>query len=113
MNKQFDSTALAKRNYSMDEVLRDKIHKRLEIVNTIKHLLVERLNLPLNRDEISEDAPLFGSGLGLDSIDSLEIVVAIEATFGVSIADGDVATLRSINIIADYVLANQEGPQNT
>ncbi len=68
------------------------------IVNTlrIEHVTIE---------EIDSDAPLFREGLGLDSIDALELVVAIEKTFSVVIEDEDVGreALASINALARFI----------
>ena len=54
----------------------------------IKDLIVSRLKLEgVSPSEIGDDSPLFGEGLGLDSIDALELVLAVEQTFGVRIDD--------------------------
>nr|VFK14807.1 MAG: acyl carrier protein [Candidatus Kentron sp. LPFa]VFK30491.1 MAG: acyl carrier protein [Candidatus Kentron sp. LPFa] len=82
--------------------------RRQEITNRLKEVLIERLMLPLEPDEIAEDSPLFGSGLGLDSVDALEIVVVVESNFGVSIADDDMQAFRSINTVVDFIEAKQE-----
>ncbi|MFH1157165.1 MAG: phosphopantetheine-binding protein [Pseudomonadota bacterium] len=82
--------------------------QRRKLIQDLKEILIEKLSLPLEPSEIAEDAPLFGSGLGLDSIDALEIVVAVEEKFGVSITDDDMAVFRSINTIADFISNNQE-----
>nr|VFK63149.1 MAG: acyl carrier protein [Candidatus Kentron sp. UNK]VFK71373.1 MAG: acyl carrier protein [Candidatus Kentron sp. UNK] len=82
--------------------------RRQEITNRLKEVLIERLMLPLEPNEIAEDSPLFGSGLGLDSVDALEIVVVVESNFGVSIADDDMQAFRSINTVVDFIEARQE-----
>ena len=71
----------------------------------IKEAIVQSLRLPFPPTEIADDVPLFGEGLGLDSIDALEIVLAIERTFGVRIADEETArrVLRSVNAIAAFI----------
>lgn len=51
----------------------------------VKEMLIERLHLKLAPGEIDDRAPLFVEGLGLDSIDALEVAVAVEQTFGVKI----------------------------
>jgi acyl carrier protein len=84
--------------------VKEKIRKREEIIHRIKKIFIERLRLPLKEEEINEDAPLFGLGLGLDSVDALEIVVGLEQEFGISIGDEDMQVLRSINTIVDYIL---------
>ncbi len=73
----------------------------------IKSLLVERLRLEIEPETISDEEPLFGEGLGLDSIDALELVLGIEQEFGVKIEDEEVGAqvLASINSLADFVLS--------
>ena len=56
---------------------------------------------------IGDDQPLFGRGLELDSIDTLELAMAVEEEFGVVITDDDTDTLLSLNRLVDHVLANQ------
>ena len=73
----------------------------------IKEMLVKNLMLQITPDQIGDDTPLFGAdGLGLDSIDALELVVSMEKTFGVGVPNSEVATkaLRSVNTIRDYIL---------
>lgn len=78
--------------------------------NQIKEMLVKNLMLQTTADQIGDDLPLFGSnGLGLDSIDALELVVSMEKTFGVGVPNSEVAAkaLRSVNTIHDYILENR------
>ena len=73
----------------------------------IKEMLVKNLMLQTPVEEIGDDLPLFGpDGLGLDSIDALELAVSMEKTFGVSVPNSDVAAkaLQSVNTIHDYIL---------
>ncbi|MEY2439005.1 MAG: acyl carrier protein [Verrucomicrobiota bacterium] len=73
----------------------------------IKDMLVKNLMLHTTVDQISDDLPLFGpNGLGLDSIDALELVVSMEKTFGVGVPNSEVAgkALQSVNTIHDYIL---------
>lgn len=73
----------------------------------IKRAIVRSLRLPIAPEDIADDIPLFGEGLGLDSIDVLELVLEIERTFGVAIADEQTGArvLRTVNTIADYITA--------
>ena len=76
----------------------------------IKEMLVKNLMLQTTADQIGDELPLFGpDGLGLDSIDALELVVSMEKTFGVGVPNSEVAgkALRSVNTIHDYILEKQ------
>ena len=78
--------------------------------NEIKQAIVRSLRLPMQPDEIGDSLPLFGEGLGLDSIDVLELVLEIERTFGVTIADQDTGmrVLRSVDTIAAFIEASRK-----
>jgi acyl carrier protein len=83
-----------------DDTLRDQI----------KQMMVENLMLRVSKEEIGDDLPLFGpDGLGLDSIDALELVVSMEKNFGVSVPNSEAAkkALATVNSIADYVAAHR------
>jgi acyl carrier protein len=76
----------------------------------IKEMLVKNLMLQTTPEQIGDDLPLFGAGgLGLDSIDALELVVSMEKTFGVGVPNSEVAAkaLRSVNTIHDYIVEKQ------
>ena len=78
-----------------------------DLRKSIKEMLVKSLMLQTTPDEIGDDLPLFGpGGLGLDSIDALELVVSMEKTFGVGVPNSEVAAkaLRTVNTIHDYIL---------
>jgi len=77
----------------------------------IKEMMVEKLMLRIPKEKIPDDMPLFGpQGLGLDSIDALELVVSLEKQFGVTIPSSEVAktALATVNSIHDYVLVSAE-----
>ena len=71
----------------------------------IKQAIVRSLRLPIAWEEIGDATPLFDGGLGLDSIDVLELVLEIERAFGVAIGDEQVGmkVLRSVDTIAEYI----------
>ncbi len=72
----------------------------------IKQLLVEALHLEgVDPSKIADDSPLFGEGLGLDSVDALELVVALEKEFGVRIQNHEVGkeAFASISALAAFV----------
>lgn len=77
----------------------------LELKQKIKEVLIDELMLQEQPDEIHNDTALFGEGLGLDSVDALQLVVALEKNFGLKISDAEKAKhiLRSIDTIAEAV----------
>jgi len=87
-----------------------------DLRSRIKEMLVKNLMLQVTPEQIGDDAPLFGpGGLGLDSIDALELVVSMEKTFGVGVPNSEVAgtALRSVNTIHDYILEKRPGTVQT
>jgi acyl carrier protein len=81
-----------------------------DLRDAIKEMMVTNLMLKVPKEEIGDDLPLFGpEGLGLDSIDALEIVVSLEKQFGVSVPNSDTArqALATVNSIHDYVVAHR------
>jgi len=78
-------------------------------------MIIETLKLEeISAEEIDDDAPLFKEGLGLDSIDALELVVAIEKVFNVIIEDEDVGkeAFGSIRILAGFIQKEFTGADN-
>jgi len=81
-----------------------------ELIQDVKQLIIERLKLEeIAAEDIDTDAALFGEGLGLDSIDALELVIGLEKEYGVSIPDAEVGkqVFQSVRTIAQYVVDNQ------
>jgi acyl carrier protein len=81
-----------------------------EFKDEIKQLIITSLKLDITADSIADDAPLFQSGLGLDSIDALELAVAIERKYHVTIPDEKVGkqAFSSVEALAGYVAAHRE-----
>jgi acyl carrier protein len=80
------------------------------IKQDIKRLMIENLMLQIGAEEIGDDQPLFGPGsVGLDSVDALQLVVALDKTYGLKVADSEVARqiLQNVNTIVDAVVKNQ------
>lgn len=80
---------------------------RRQLCGEVKALLVDRLALDVNPELIGDDQPLFGRGLELDSIDTLELAMAIEESYGVTITDDETESLLSLNRLVDHVEANR------
>ena len=84
------------------------VQRREEVLDTLRETLIAALRLKREPDELDPDTPLFGTGLGLDSSDALELVVAVEFAFGVTLADADAGpafALRTLNALVDRILA--------
>lgn len=90
----------------MKDTTKQLITQRSNLIHKVKYGLISRLSLPYEEADLHEDASLLGSGLGLDSLDALEVILGIEQEFKVKIEEGNVSVLRSINTIVDFVIAN-------
>ena len=81
-----------------------------ELIEQLKLQIIETLNLEgMTPGQIDDDAPLFGDGLGLDSIDVLELIVLIEKNYGIRLtspAEGR-QVFRSVAVMADYVASHR------
>jgi acyl carrier protein len=83
---------------------------RAELMATIRKMIVRGLHLDLRPEDISETGPIFGEdGLGLDSLDALELVVLVEEEFGVSIPDEEIGkrAFASVAVLADFIVAER------
>jgi acyl carrier protein len=82
----------------------------------IKQLIIDQLNLEgMTPDMIGDEQPLFGEGLGLDSVDALELVVALEKAYGIKIEAGDAtreafASVAALSDLVDRLRAEGAGP---
>ena len=77
-----------------------------DLKRKLKELLIERLKFEdMSPDDIGDDEPLFAGGLGLDSIDALEIVVMLESEFGIKVKNEAAARqyFRSVSSLAGFV----------
>jgi len=77
-----------------------------ELIDKIKGEIIETLNLEdLKKEDIDTDAPLFGTGLGLDSIDALELIVLMEKNYGIKISNPQDGKLifKSVRTMAEYI----------
>ena len=85
-----------------------------ELKRQIKQMLVENLMLQISAEEIGDDQLLFGAGgLGLDSVDALQLVVALDKNYGVKVSDTGVArkTMQTVNTIATAIQEHQALPK--
>ena len=84
-----------------------------ELILQIKQLLIENLMLQLTAEEIGDQQPLFGpESVGLDSVDALQVVVALDKTVGLKIQDPEAAKqiLQSVHTIAEAVVQHRANP---
>jgi acyl carrier protein len=89
---------------------RSMVEPTNNLIEKIKQLIITRLRLvDMTPEMIENNAPLFGEGLGLDSIDALELVLGLEKEFGVVIPDAEVGkkVFQSVTTMAQYVLEQQ------
>jgi acyl carrier protein len=88
------------------------IRRREEVLAKIRRLLIASLELRREPDEIDPDTALFGTGMGLDSVDAVEVVIGLETEFGIKLTDPDDRrrALRSVNALVDVVMAHGEAP---
>lgn len=81
-----------------------------KLVQELKEEIIQALNLEeMTPDDIDENAPLFGEGLGLDSIDALELIVLMERNYGIKLANANEGKeiFKSIQVMADYIAKNR------
>ena len=90
------------------EKIQARAQKRFDKAWRIKSEIIGKLGLETGPEMVSDNQPLFGRGLEMDSLDSLEIVVMIQNLFGVSISDDDAGAFGSINALVDFIEAHEE-----
>jgi acyl carrier protein len=89
----------------------------LELINEVKAFIIETLDLEdVTLADIDDDAPLFGDGLGLDSIDSLELGVGLQKRYGLKLSAESEETRQvfaSVRALAEYIAANRGDKQES
>ena len=81
-----------------------------ELILTLKEQIIDALNLEeITPEDIENDAPLFGDGLGLDSIDALELIVILDKFYGIKLTNPAAGKeiFKSVATIAEYVSKNR------
>ena len=81
--------------------------ERSQVLAKIKRIVINNLNLDLSEDQIDDDSPLFGTGLGLDSIDALDLVIGIEEGFSIKVGEDELYVFKSVNSLVDYIMERQ------
>jgi acyl carrier protein len=82
-----------------------------QLIAELKQRIIESLNLEeVKPEDIPNDDPLFGEGLGLDSIDALELIVMMEKHYGIKLKDASEgkAIFQNISTMADYIVKNRK-----
>jgi acyl carrier protein len=85
--------------------------EQTDLQREVATLLVEALNLELTADAIDPEAPLYGEGLGLDSIDILEVALVVSQRYGFQLRSDDednVRIFRSLASLAEHIAANRQ-----
>lgn len=81
-----------------------------QLIEELKKEIIEVLNLEgMKPEDIDADAPLFGEGLGLDSIDALELIVMMEKNYGIKLANASEGReiFKSVSVMANYIQAHR------
>ncbi len=82
-----------------------------ELIETLKEQIIEALNLEgMCSDDIDADAPLFGEGMGLDSIDVLELIVLLDRQYGIKLTNPEQGkeVFRCVRSMAEYINEHQK-----
>ena len=80
------------------------------LILELKEEIIKSLNLEeMTPEDIDSDAPLFGEGLGLDSIDALELIVLMERNYGIKLANAaeGQSIFQSVRVMAEYISKNR------
>jgi acyl carrier protein len=90
------------------------IARREDLLGILRQILIEDLDVRREPGEIDPDAPLFGTGLGLDSVDAVELMVCVYSRLGVTLPGdmGGRTALRTLNTLVDHVIELQGEERN-
>ncbi len=80
-----------------------------DTLNILRNMFISKLKLKMSPEDIKEDTQIFGSGLGLDSVDVLELIVGIKKEFGVEIVDRKIAekVFVTVGSVVQYIESNK------
>jgi len=86
--------------------LSEYVASRVAILDRVRQILRDTMKLQIEPEAIDPDAPLFGTGLGMDSVDAVELVVQLDAVFGLELANSPLAStkVRTVNTIVDAIM---------
>ena len=88
--------------------LKKRIELRESTMNDVVEILISALNLEYSPGDLDPDTPLFGSGLGLDSVDAVVLIVELEAKLNISISEEEgIQALRTINSLVDLIISKK------
>ena len=92
-----------------DAALADYIKEREAILDRVRKLLIQHALLKRAPDEIDPDVALFGTGLGLDSLDVVEVVIGVEVEFGIKFPGDEerMTVMRSVGALVDLIMREQ------
>jgi acyl carrier protein len=95
---------------NLDPELTAYVERRLRVLDQVRQLLVTSVDLACAAEEIDPDTALFGTGLGLDSLDAAEIIIGIEVELGIKLAGKErhVVALRRVNALVDLIVQQEE-----
>ena len=91
---------------SFDELKQAAEHNRA-MCHSVKQMIVDRLDLPVEPEWITNDQPLIARGLELDSVDILELIIGLEAVFGVGLTDEEVGAFGSVARLVERIEAGE------
>lgn len=96
----------------MEADLSEYVAHRVAILDRVRHILRDTMKLQIEPEAIDPDAPLFGTGLGMDSVDAVELVVQLDTVFGLQLDGSPEAfvKVRTVNTIVDAIMELQNEP---
>lgn len=91
--------------------IREQSMETRKLCQQLRVMIVERLDLGIDPEWISDDQPLFGRGLELDSVDTLELILGVESDFGVSLTEDEPEVFGCVARLAERVRQEREQSQ--